>query len=183
VTKPPPQTTNSPGAAFPIHFRRATVHDVEALSRSVIEGVEDYPSFAPAGWTAPSFEAEVDHLRDSLADQRVWCLVAESDEELVGQITLVPAAAAPHPVDDPTLGHVSNLFVRRDFWGAGLARDLHRAAVMGRSSAASECSGRSWPQAKRRFYEREGWLPAGDEFDDPTPGLRMVEYRYRLGDR
>jgi hypothetical protein len=29
----------------------------------------------------------------------------------------------------------------------------------------------------RRFYEREGWRPAGEPFDDPIPGLRMVEYR------
>jgi hypothetical protein len=35
----------------------------------------------------------------------------------------------------------------------------------------------------RRFYEREGWLPASDPFDDPTPGLTMIEYRYRLRDR
>ena len=31
--------------------------------------------------------------------------------------------------------------------------------------------------------EREGWPPADDEFDDPTPGLTTVEHRYRLGDR
>lgn len=169
-----------------IHFRLATVDDVEPLARGVIEGVEDYPAFAPAGWTAPSLEAEVDHLREALADERVWCLVAESDGELVGQITVLPAAGAPHPVDDPTLAHVSNLFVRRDFWGAGLAGDLHRAAV----DAALECGFEELRlfvaagQARaRRFYEREGWLVAGDAFDDPTPGLTMVEYRYRLGGR
>ena len=30
-----------------IHFRRATVDDAEPLARGVVEGVEDYPSFAP----------------------------------------------------------------------------------------------------------------------------------------
>ena len=35
----------------------------------------------------------------------------------------------------------------------------------------------------RRFYEREGWLPAGDPFDDPIPGLTMIESRYRLRDQ
>ena len=169
-----------------IHFRPATVHDAESLARGVIEGVEDYPSFAPPGWTAPSFKAEVEHLRKSLADERVWCLVAESDGELVGQITVLPAAGGPHPVDDPTLAHVSNLFVRRDFWGSGLARDLHRAAI-------NEALERGFKELRlfvaagqaraRRFYEREGWLAASDKFDDPAPGLTMVEYRYRLVDR
>ena len=45
-------------------------------------------------------EAEAEHLRESLADDRVWCLVAESDGTLVGQITVLPAALAPHPVDE-----------------------------------------------------------------------------------
>ena len=120
-----------------IHLRRATVEDVEALARGVIEGVEDYPSFAPAGWTAPSPEAEADHLRGSLADERVWCLVAESDGELAV---------------DGALGR--GFEELRLFVAAGQAR-------------------------ARRFYEREGWLAAGDEFDDPVPGLTMVEYRFR----
>jgi hypothetical protein len=55
----------------------------------VIAGVEDYPSFAPEGWTAPALDAEVEHLRTLLADDGVWCLLAESDGE---------------PFDDPTPG-------------------------------------------------------------------------------
>jgi diaminopimelate decarboxylase len=115
----------------------------------------------------------------------VHCLVAEAEGAIVGQITVRPAARAAHPVDAPTLAHVSNLFVRRDFWGAGLARDLHNAALDGaRERGFTELrlfvaagQGRA-----RRFYEREGWLPAGAPFDDPIPGLTMVEYRRRLAD-
>jgi hypothetical protein len=51
-----------------IRLRRATIADGEPLARGVIEGVEDHPSFAPPGWTAPSFVAEVKHLREALAD-------------------------------------------------------------------------------------------------------------------
>ncbi len=168
-----------------IIFRQASVDDAEALAQGVIDGVEDYPSFAPAAWTAPSLEAEADQLRESLADERVWCLVAESDGELVGQITVLPASFASHPVDDPKLAHVSNLFVRRDFWGTGLARDLNRAAVdraLDRGFKELRLFVAAGQARARRFYEREGWFAAGDEFDDPAPGLTMVEYRYRLSD-
>jgi GNAT superfamily N-acetyltransferase len=169
-----------------IRLRRATVVDTEPLALGVIEGVEDYSSFAPPGWTAPSFEAELKHLRGSLADPDVCCRVAESGGGLVGQITVLPAARAPHPVEDSSLAHISGLFVRRDHWGVGLARDLHRAAL----EAAGE---RGFTELRlfvavgqaraRRFYEREGWLPDSDPFDDPIPGLTMIEYRYRLGNR
>jgi GNAT superfamily N-acetyltransferase len=169
-----------------ILFRRATLADAGPLALGVVDGVEDYPSFAPPGWTAPSFEAEVEHLRQLLGDEDVYCFVAESAGDLVGQITVMPAARAPHPVDDSSLAHVSNLFVHREHWGGGLAGDLHRAAL----AAAGE---RGFTELRlfvaagqaraRRFYEREGWLPAGDPFDDPIPGLSMIEYRFRLGDR
>ena len=32
----------------------------------------------------------------------------------------------------------------------------------------------------RRFYEREGWVPAGEEFHDAGPDLVLIEYRYAL---
>jgi GNAT superfamily N-acetyltransferase len=163
-----------------IHFRRATVDDAEALAGGALEGVAEYPDFAPAGWSAPSFEAELEHVRPLLADERAWCLVAEAQGEIVGQITVLPAAAAPHPVQDPALAHLSNLFVRRDFWGGGLARDLHRAALAGaheRGFAEVRLFVAAGQARARRFYEREGWVAAGPPFDDPVPGLTMVEYR------
>jgi len=57
-----------------LSLRRATIGDSEPLARGVIEGVEDYPSFAPPGWTPPRFEAELNHLRAALADPDVCCL-------------------------------------------------------------------------------------------------------------
>ena len=166
-----------------ICFRRATIADAEALARGVLEGVEDYPSFAPPGWTAPPLKAELEHLRESLADENVYCLVAHAGGELVGQITVLPGARAPHPVHSASLAHVSNLFVRRDYWGAELARNLHRAALAA-AGARGFTELRLFVAAgqarARRFYEREGWLPAGDPFDDPVPGLTMIEYRYNL---
>jgi GNAT superfamily N-acetyltransferase len=169
-----------------IGFRRATVADAEPLARGVIEGVEDYPSFAPPGWIAPAFESELKHLREALANPDVCCLIAESEGALVGQITVLPARRAPHPVEDSSLAHISNLFVRRDHWGVGLAGELHRAAVEA-AGARGFTELRLFVAAgqarARRFYEREGWLAASEPFDDPIPGLTMIEYRYKLRDR
>jgi len=169
-----------------IRIRLATSSGAEALARGVIEGLEDYPSFAAPGWTAPLFEDELQHVRELLADADVYCLLAEAASGLVGQITFLPAARVPHPVEDSSLAHISNLFVRRDYWGIGLASELHSAAL----EAADACGFielrffvAAGQARARRFYEREGWLPAGDPFDDPSPGLTMIEYRYRFRDR
>ena len=166
-----------------IRLRRATIADAEPLARGVIEGVEDYPSFAPPGWAAPSFEAELEHLREVLPDPDVCCLIAESEGALIGQITILPAARSGRPVEDSSLAHISNLVVRRDYWGVGLAGDLHRAALQAASAAGFKelrlfvAAGQA---RARRFYEREGWVPINDPFDDPTWGLTFMEYRYRL---
>jgi GNAT superfamily N-acetyltransferase len=168
-----------------IRLRRATIADAEQLARCAIEGLEDYPSFAPPGWSGPSFETELNHLREALADPDVCCLVAESANGVVGQITLLPAARASRPVDDSSLAHIANLFVRRDHWGVGLAADLHRAALeeAGRRGFTELRLFVAVGQARaRRFYEREGWLPAGVPFDEPAWGLAMIEYRYTLSE-
>jgi len=169
-----------------IRLRRATIAEAEPLARGVVEGLEDYPSFAPPGWTAPSFEAELEHLREMLPDPDVCCLIAESEGALIGQITILPAARSGRPVEDSSLAHISNLVVRRDYWGVGLAGDLHRAALQA-ASAAGFSELRLFVAAgqarARRFYEREGWLPVKDPFDDATWGLTFMEYRYRLPDR
>jgi len=167
----------------PIVFRRATAADAEPLARGVIDGVAEYPAFAPDGWTGPSFEDELAHHREDLLKEHLHCIVAERGGEIVGQVTVVPAARAPHPVEDPELGHVRNLFVARSEWGSGLARQLHAALV-------EAARGLGWTELRlyvaegqaraRRFYEREGWSAAGAPYHDPAPGLRMVEYRRRL---
>ena len=161
-------------------LREATLADADRLARAVVDGVAGYASFAPPGWTAPPVEEEVEHLRALLGDERVWCLVAEHDGELVGQVTIMPAAIAPRAHDDPSLAHLRNLFVRTDRWGTGLASALA-------SAAAAEARRRGFEELRlfvaegqaraRRFYEREGWRPVGEPFFDPVPGLTLLEYR------
>ena len=165
-----------------IRVRRATVADSRALARAVFEALEDYAGFAPPGWTAPSLE-EMNEGYESLADEDVYCVLAESKDEVVGQITVLPAAQALYPNDDPALGHICNFVVTRDFWATGLAGNLRLAALdAARDRGFSEL--RLFVPAgqarARRFYERVGWLPIGNQSDDPTLGFTMVEYRFRL---
>jgi GNAT superfamily N-acetyltransferase len=139
----------------------------------MVEGMEVYRSFAPAGWSPPPLGEEVEHTRHLLGDDRVWTLVAEAAGELVGQITILPAAIAGRPVDDPQLAHLRNLFLRPDHWGTGLARTLHDAAL-------DEARRRGFTRIRlivaagygraRRFYEREGWARTATRSSTPSQG-------------
>jgi predicted N-acetyltransferase YhbS len=164
-------------------FRAATLADAEARAQGVVDGVQGYRAFAPPEWAPPSLAAEIAHVRERLADDAVWCLVAEAGGEIVGQITVLPATRAGRPVDEPGLAHLSNIFVREDRWGSGLARSLlvkGVEAARGRGFAAMRLFGAVGQPRARRFYEREGWVATGDEFYDPVPDLVLLEYRRAL---
>ena len=122
-------------------------------------------------------------MRELLADDEVWCRLAEAGGLLVGQVTFMPAAKAIQPVDDPRFAHLRNLFVAPDFWGTGLASELDAAGL----EAARE---RGYDRIRlftpadhgraRRFYEREGWVVAGEPAFDTGLGLALVEYHFAL---
>ena len=164
-----------------VSLRDATADDVETLTRGAADGLADYAAFAPPGWTAPPEAEEVEHLHALLADDRVRCIVAEAERtRIIGQVTVLPASIAARPTDEPGLAHLRNLFVDREFWGAGVARLLTAEAVdtaRQRGFTTLRLFVAEGQDRARRFYEREGWAPAGEPFFDPVPGLSLVEYR------
>jgi GNAT superfamily N-acetyltransferase len=164
--------------------RRAVPADAPAMAGQMVEGLADYRVFAPAGWRAPAAAEEEAHLRALLPDPAIWSMVAEYGGRLVGQVTLVPAARAAHPVPDPGLAHLRNLFVDREFWGGGLAAALHAAVVAAareRGFTGLRLFVATGQERARRFYAREGWTTVGPPFFDPVPGLELVELRRRAG--
>jgi GNAT superfamily N-acetyltransferase len=166
-----------------LKLRSATVEDAESLARVVIDGFEVYRDFAPPDWEPPSLGDEIALLRELLPEESTWCRLAEVDRRVVGQVTFLPAARSSVPHDEPRLAHLRNLFVVSEYWGTGLARDLHGAAITearGRGYARMRLFTPAAQARARRFYEREGWVQAGEEFHSPGPDLVIVEYRYRL---
>jgi GNAT superfamily N-acetyltransferase len=165
-------------------FRAATPDDAERMVAITVEGFETYRSFAPEGWAPPSASAELERLSGLLGDGHVWYRVAEHDGELVGHVGFLPADRLSFArIDDPGLVHFRQLFVVRAHWGAGLARQLHAAAV-GEARARGFSAMRLFTpggQARaRRFYEREGWSLARPPAFDERIGLEIAEYRRAL---
>jgi GNAT superfamily N-acetyltransferase len=153
-------------------IRPAVADDAPAIQALVAAGFETFRAFAPPGWE-PLDETRPEMVEQSLteiADPAVLCLVAEEEGRIVGTVRLIPDANgdADH--------YLRHLFVAEAAWGRGLARELHDRAVAAITGTARLVTpagqGRS-----RRFYEREGWVQAGEPFPEPRLGMDIVEYR------
>ena len=87
-------------------------------------------------------------------------------------------------VEDATLAHLRQLFVRTAHWGSGLATRLHAAAIDEATARGFATMRLFTPAAQaraRRFYEREGWALARPPAFEGHIGLEIAEYRRALG--
>jgi GNAT superfamily N-acetyltransferase len=168
-------------------IRRATRADADALATTVAEGFATYHEFAPAGWVAPDRLEFALGIAMRLTRPGVVAWIAEDEEarSTAGHVTYLPASDSRVPSDDPSLAHLEQLFVRRAYWGTGLAARLLAVAVEDAAAAGYSAMRLGTPAdhlRARRFYEREGWRTDGARLADTPLGLELVEYRVSLTD-
>ena len=150
--------------------------DVPALLEITLEGFETYRAFAPPDWEVPELRHE---QVVAIEDVATWLVADDEDGTPVGHVLLIPARRSAAPVDDPKLGHLMQLFVRRTHWGTKVASLLHAAALDEAAARGFEEIRLFTPTGQgraRRFYEREGWRRVASI--DQTPlGFPIEEYR------
>jgi GNAT superfamily N-acetyltransferase len=165
-------------------IRRATPADADALATTVAEGFASYRDFAPPGWEPPERLEFALGIAVRLRRPNLAAWIAEDDTgAAAGHVSYLPAAESRDPVDDPTLAHLEQLFVRRAHWGSGIAPELLATAVEHARAAGYATMRLATPadhHRARRFYEREGWTPQGEPFHGEAIGLRLLEYRLVL---
>jgi GNAT superfamily N-acetyltransferase len=112
-------------------------------------------------------------------DERAWILLAFAGDEAVGVVSLAVTTAADARVPPEGAVYLWQMFVRRDWQGSGLGgalldRLLEEARRRGYERVVL------WTPAgaaqARRFYEREGFTPTGEEDPDSKFGLPLVQY-------
>lgn len=163
--------------------RIATAADADALTATMLEGIATYAAFAPAGWSPPPPGVTRGTVLTRMGVCGTWCLVAEDGEGPLGHVAFLPAVHTQPPTGDSRLAHLWMLFARERAWGTGLATDLLRRAVAeGRLRGYRDMRlFVAVGQARaRRFYEREGWAPAGPPLEETSLGLPLLEYRRPL---
>ncbi|MFG1655766.1 GNAT family N-acetyltransferase [Micromonospora chersina] len=174
-------------------IRREEPDDAEAIARVHIRGWQ-------AGYAGIMPDEVLNRLNPAAWAQRrrdlgtadpehpFTTLVAEVDGVVVGFTTFGPYRNNQDRGDlDPRYGEVLALYLDPAHWGAGLARSLHAAARTG-------LAGRAWTEYRlwvladnaraRRFYERAGLSPDGEESTYAVPlhggrdPVRLRELRY-----
>jgi GNAT superfamily N-acetyltransferase len=168
-----------------IRYRTATPRDVVVVAAVVAEGFETYRAFAPPGWRPPTAAHHEAEMHQRLGRGDVHSRLAFSGSAAAAFASWMPAVSrCERPERIPGRAHVGALFVRREFWGTGLAGSLLDWIVTGmRASGFAEAqlfTPRDHARA-RAFYEREGWThtEGGDNFS-PELRLDLVLYERRV---
>jgi GNAT superfamily N-acetyltransferase len=164
----------------PLKTRRAAPGDIETVLALVEGEIGRYAEWAP-GWTPVPPSPE---MRERLAllfsdDARAWILLACDGDEAVGVVSLSLVTGADARVPPEGTVYLWQMFARRDWQGAGLG-----VALLDRALAEARRRGYErivlWTPAgaaqARRFYEREGFEPTGEEDPDSTFGLPLIQY-------
>jgi len=113
-----------------LEYRRATRADAPRMAALVAEGWETYRAFGPPGWEPPTAEDETAFAERVLAMPSGWGLLAEDGSaQLAGHVGWHAGSDGRRPADEPGLAHLWQLFVRRDWWGSGLAAKLQAAGL------------------------------------------------------
>ena len=173
-------------------LRLLTHDDAEAMGESVRDGFESFRAWAPEGWDPPAAVSHPEELHTALARPTTWGLLASEGGRVAGHAAFTQAVERSFPpsldrqgprTPIPGLAHLWQLFVRRPWWGTGLATELNRRIVAEAAAQGYEAIRLLTPAGSARgraFYEREGWETDGIQLPEPALGLDLVLYRRRL---
>ncbi len=172
------------GMTIGFELRPLTPAEAEAMAESFRQGFESFRDWAPPDWRPPAELPELDRIHEGLARPSTWGVLASEADRVAGHVAFTQAREPEGPrADIAGLAHLWQLFVRREWWGTGLAAELNRLAVAEAAARGYEAMRLHTPAGNARaraFYEREGWTTDGNALPEPAIGLDLVEYRRRL---
>jgi GNAT superfamily N-acetyltransferase len=173
-----------PEVSSAFDLRTAGVPDAEAMAETVRQGFESFRDWTPRGWDPPPAILGEARIREGLGWPSTWCLLAYDGDRLAGHVGFTQARGREDPRPDiPGLAHFWMLFVRRPWWGSGLATLLNGMAVQEAGLQGYEAIRLHTPRGNlraRAFYEREGWETDGVPIPEPLLALDLLEYRRSL---
>jgi GNAT superfamily N-acetyltransferase len=163
-------------------IRPAKTSDLGTIADNLVEGLSTYRGWTPMAWNPPARTEMLIGLLQRFPRDGSWAHVAFVGTAPAGHIMIRPDRDdADQPRSDVAL--LTQLFVREEHWGSGLARQLHELGVADMAERGfttgrllvADGHGRA-----QRFYEREGWQATGAFETSGELGLKLAEYVLEL---
>jgi ribosomal protein S18 acetylase RimI-like enzyme len=164
-----------------MNIRPATVDDAPALARVHVDSwCAAYGELVPESFLQGfRYQGREERFRESLAEGAEETYVVQSDQEIVGFLTLGPARDPD--LDVRRIGEIWGIYVSPDFWRRGIGKELAEEAERILKSRGYEHAV-LWVlegnQRARRFYEAMGFSLDG-EFKNIDWGIPLKAVRYR----
>jgi RimJ/RimL family protein N-acetyltransferase len=165
-------------------IRPAQTSDLGTIADNLVEGLSTYRGWTPMAWNPPARTEMLIGLLQRFPRDGSWAHVAFVGTAPAGHITFRPDRdEADEP--RPGIALLTQLFVREEHWGSGLAQQLHALGVAGMSERGFSsgrllvASGHARAQA---FYLRQGWRPTGVLETSGELGLELAEYVLELAE-
>jgi GNAT superfamily N-acetyltransferase len=181
VPRATPAGVDAASASFTV--REGARHDLSAMADNLEAGFLSYRSWADARWEPPSRVEMLLGMMQRFQKDGSWCFVGFADHEPAGHVTSRPEVdeqGAPRP----DIARLTHLFLRRDYWGSGLADILYERmldSMLERGYTSAVLWTPTGAGRARAFYARHGWQPTGGiEPADNGLGLELMEYALEL---
>jgi GNAT superfamily N-acetyltransferase len=181
VPRATPGAVDAASASFTL--REGARHDLGAMADNLEAGFISYKTWADARWEPPSRVEMLLGMMQRFQHDGSWSFVGFADNEPAGHVTSRPEVDE-HDVPRSGVARLTHLFVRRDYWGSGLA-DILYTRMLDSMRERGYTSAVLWTPTgagrARAFYARHGWQPTGAiEPADNGLGLELMEYSLEL---
>jgi GNAT superfamily N-acetyltransferase len=154
-------------------------HDLGMMADNLEQGFGSYRTWAAASWEPPTRIEMLIGMMQRFTKDGSWSAVAfTADGQPVGHGAARPELDA-QGAKRSDVARLTHLFVRRDYWGSGVADLLHDRilADMVERGFASACLWTPSGQARARaFYERNAWTLSGAVDPKNDLDLELIEY-------
>lgn len=164
------------GAEFTI--RPARTADLGTIADNLAEGLATYRSWMPPAWNPPERTELLLGLLQRFPRDGSWGHVAFRGADRAGHIAIRP----DRDENGQPRHHVAlltQLFVREQHWGSGLAQQLHAIGIAGMIERGFTLGRLLVATGHRRaeaFYARQGWTFTGRLETSGELGLELAEY-------
>jgi GNAT superfamily N-acetyltransferase len=180
VPRATPGVPDAADAQFVV--REGGRHDLSAMADNLEGGFASYRTWSHSGWEPPLRTEMLLGMLQRFTTDGSWSFIGLADNVPAGHVTARPEVDEQEaPV--PGTARLTHLFLRRDYWGSGLATILHARmldSMRERGYARTVLWTPVGAARARGFYAKHDWQPTGALDPDNSLGLALMEYALEL---